>query len=188
MNEDDKTRVAIAFENNKIQKRICSTCWLFMAWAVKRFVKENQWLAEECRRLLSECSLYEHGREALMEYRGEADERAKEAEIRVHNLEVQSGQVLDDLNFYKHQNQTLGDGVDPYEEHQQDRNLNGSGGKHTSNASAKVRKEEQTNKLKSSPRMSSPIEKKIDFDLDPAIREPLSPLQYNSSDSRMHKK
>ncbi|KAI9200851.1 hypothetical protein LWI28_014084 [Acer negundo] len=102
------------------------------AKAVKRFVKENQWLAEECRRLLSECSLYEHGREALMEYRGEADERAKEAEIRVHNLEVQSGQVLDDLNFYKHQNQTLGDGVDPYEEHQQDRNLNGSGGKHTS--------------------------------------------------------
>ncbi|KAK2659821.1 hypothetical protein Ddye_006354 [Dipteronia dyeriana] len=260
------------------------------AHAVKRFVEENQRLAEECRRLLSECSkwerecsLYDHDREALMEFGNEADERAKEAEIRVHDLEVQLGQVLDELNFCKHQYQTIG--VDPSSEcttteehllesilatlvdndevmsghafleansgnescqsllkmwkrlqpstqrvlslaaevktlqkdkehitvnlhraeeevnvlyeannlldvenkrllrqHHKDRNLNGSGGKHTSSASAK------TNKRKSSPRMSSPIEKKIDFDLDSATRQPLSPLRYNSPDSRMQKK
>ncbi|KAK0577551.1 hypothetical protein LWI29_034864 [Acer saccharum] len=261
------------------------------AHAVKRFVEENQRLAEECRRLLSECSkwerecsLYDHDREALMEFGNEADERAKEAEIRVHDLEVQLGQVLDELNFCKHQYRTIG--VDPASEcttteehllesilatlvdndevmsghafleansgnescqsllkmwkrlkpstqrvlslaaevktlqkdkehltvnlhraeeevkllygannlldvenkkllrqHHKDRNLNGSGGKHTSSASAK------TNKRKSSPRMSSPIEKKIDFDLDSATRQPLSPLRcYNSPDSRMHKK
>ncbi|KAK3230956.1 hypothetical protein Dsin_002837 [Dipteronia sinensis] len=88
-----------------------------------------------------------------MEFRDEADKRDNEAELRVHDLQVQLGQVSDDLNFYKHQYQTLG-----------------------------------TNKLKSSPGMSSPIGKKIDFDLDPATREPQSPLQYTCSDSRMHKK
>ncbi|KAJ0024094.1 hypothetical protein Pint_08394 [Pistacia integerrima] len=260
------------------------------AQAVKRFVEENQRLAEECKRLLSECSrwekecsLYDHDREALMDFGNEADERAKEAETRVHDLEVQLAQLLDELEFYKHQYEIRGDdssaedtaveenllesvlatlvgkddlmsghafleansGHEPcqsllkmwkslkpstqkvlslaavvktlekdkehlrvnldraeeevkllYEENKilnveskkllrqlhRERNLNDSGGKHTSSASAK------SNKRKSSPKMSSPVEKKIDFDLDPAARQPLSPLIYNSSDSRMHKK
>lgn len=85
------------------------------AQAVKRFVEENQRLAEECKRLLSECnklerecSLYDHDREALMDFGNEADERAKEAEIRVHDLEVELGKVLDELNFYKHHYESRG--------------------------------------------------------------------------------
>lgn len=85
------------------------------AQAVKRFVEENQRLAEECKRLLSECSrwekecsLYDHDREALMDFGNEADERAKEAETRVHDLEVQLAQLLDELEFYKHQYETRG--------------------------------------------------------------------------------
>lgn len=85
------------------------------AQAVKRFVEENQRLAEECKRLLSdcskwerECSLYDHDREALMDFGNEADERAKEAEIRVQELEVELGKVLDELNFYKHRDETCG--------------------------------------------------------------------------------
>ncbi|KAK9215978.1 hypothetical protein WN944_007985 [Citrus x changshan-huyou] len=259
------------------------------AQAVKRFVEENQRLAEECKRLLSdcskwerECSLYDHDREALMDFGNEADERAKEAEIRVQELEVELGKVLDELNFYKHRDETCGvesstEGTSTEEtllesiltlvckeevmsghafleanrghepchsllrmwnslkpstqkvlslaaefktlekdkEHlrvnldraeeevrllfeqnktldvenkrllrqlQKERNCNGSGGKKSSSASAK------TNKRKSSPKLSSPIEKKIDFDLDSAARQPLSPLRYNSPDSRMHKK
>ncbi|GFZ10240.1 hypothetical protein Acr_21g0008390 [Actinidia rufa] len=64
-----------------------------------------------------------------------------------------------------------------------DRCTLGSDEKHTSSAFAKG------NKRKSSPKMSSPIERKIDFcDVD-SPRKPLSPLQHNSSpESRMHKK
>ncbi|XP_044478464.1 uncharacterized protein LOC123205548 [Mangifera indica] len=260
------------------------------AQAVKRFVEENQRLAEECRRLLSECSrwekecsLYDHDREALMDFGNEADERAKEAETRVHDLEAKLAQLLDELEFYKHQYETrggdssaLGTAMEDnllesvlatlvskddvmsghafleansghetcqtllkmwkslkpssqkvlslaavvktlekdkehlrvnldraeeevkllYEENKifnaenkkllrqlhRERNLSDSGGKHCSSASAK------SNKRKSSPKVSSPVQKKIDFDLDPAARQPLSPLLYNSPDSRMHKK
>ncbi|XP_022772288.1 uncharacterized protein LOC111314933 [Durio zibethinus] len=42
-------------------------------------------------------------------------------------------------------------------QYHKEKNLHGSGGKHTGNASAK------TNKRKSSPKICSPIEKKIDF-------------------------
>ncbi|GER45139.1 protein kinase superfamily protein [Striga asiatica] len=43
-------------------------------------------------------------------------------------------------------------------------------------------------KRKSSPRTCSPVEKKIDFGDMNTLREPLSPLQYNSPESRIHKK
>ncbi|XP_028797096.1 tropomyosin alpha-1 chain-like isoform X4 [Neltuma alba] len=63
-----------------------------------------------------------------------------------------------------------------------ERNHLGSGGKHSSSASA------TSNKRKSSPKTSSPIERKIDFEDMDTARTPLSPLQTNSPDSRMHKK
>ena len=45
----------------------------------------------------------------------------------------------------------------------------------------------QSNKRKSSSKTSSPIEKKIDFsDVDNTARQPLSPLRFNSPDSRVH--
>ena len=91
-----------------------------------------------------------------------------------------------------------------------ERNLNGSSGKHTRTASAKVRKRRtafsmsfvcicmpfmvvglmlcfiswQSNKRKSSSKMSSPIEKKIDFSEIDSARKPLSPLRCNSPESR----
>ncbi|KAI3871019.1 hypothetical protein MKX03_010865 [Papaver bracteatum] len=78
--------------------------------AVKRFVEANQKLALECENLLSqcsklerECSLYDHDREALMEFGNEADERAKEAEIRVVEVENELKILSEQLDFYKHQ-------------------------------------------------------------------------------------
>ncbi|KAI3921121.1 hypothetical protein MKX01_036100 [Papaver californicum] len=78
--------------------------------AVKRFVEANQKLALECENLLSqcsklerECSLYDHDREALMEFGNEADERAKEAEIRVAEVENDLKILSEELDFYKHQ-------------------------------------------------------------------------------------
>jgi hypothetical protein len=80
------------------------------AQALKKFVEENQKLATECANLLSqcskwerECSLYDHDREALMDFGNEADQRAKEAEIRVHELEGDVRRLSDELQFYKHE-------------------------------------------------------------------------------------
>ncbi|KAF6174634.1 hypothetical protein GIB67_006286 [Kingdonia uniflora] len=62
------------------------------------------------------------------------------------------------------------------------RERQGSAGKHASSASAKG------NKRKSSPRACSSIEMAIDYNGMDSSRLPLSPLQQNSPDSRMHKK
>ena len=80
------------------------------ALALKKFVEENQKLAAECTNLLNqckkwekECSLYDHDREALMDFGNEADERAKEAEIRVYELEDKLRSLSEELQFYRHQ-------------------------------------------------------------------------------------
>ncbi|KAL4566037.1 hypothetical protein LXL04_030146 [Taraxacum kok-saghyz] len=83
------------------------------ALAVKKFVEENQKLAAECSNLLNqckkwekECSLYDHDREALMDFGNEADHRAKEAESRVHDLENELSKLSQELQFYKQQSES----------------------------------------------------------------------------------
>lgn len=80
------------------------------AIALKKFVDENQKLAMECSNLLAqcekwerECSLYDHDREALMNFGNEADERAKEAEILVLELEEEVSKLSEELQLYKYQ-------------------------------------------------------------------------------------
>ncbi|KAM7520807.1 hypothetical protein LguiB_019769 [Lonicera macranthoides] len=261
------------------------------AQAVKKFVEENQKLAMECSNLLSqctkwerECSMYDHDREALMDFGNEADQRAKEAENRLHELEEDFRRLSEELQFYKHQSEMHSVGTstkDTYAEQQlldslvttlagkdevapkarafletnskvevchtmlemwnslrpstqkilalaaevqalkkdkehlrinlqraeeevkllfeennaldeenkrlmrkvhKERHHSDSGGKQSSSASAKG------NKRKYSPKMSSPTEKKIDFGEFDLARQPLSPLQHNSPESRLHKK
>lgn len=84
------------------------------AQAVKRFVEENQKLAEECESLIEqcvklekECALYDHDREALMEFGNEADERAQEAHARVVELERDLCLLEEELIKYKHQNESV---------------------------------------------------------------------------------
>ncbi|KAL5721632.1 hypothetical protein ACHQM5_005252 [Ranunculus cassubicifolius] len=84
------------------------------AQALKKFVEENQRLAEECSKLLNEisrleneCSLYEHDRDALMEFANEAEERAKEAEVRVLETNDRLKKMMEELEFYKNQSQTM---------------------------------------------------------------------------------
>ncbi|KGN60239.1 uncharacterized protein LOC101208200 [Cucumis sativus] len=80
------------------------------AQALKKFVDENRKLATECFYLSSqcekwerECSLYDHDRDALMEFGNEADQRAREAENRVHELEEEVRRLSDELQFFKHE-------------------------------------------------------------------------------------
>ncbi|KAI3685279.1 hypothetical protein L6452_34520 [Arctium lappa] len=91
------------------------------AQAIKKFVEENQKLAMECANLLSqctkwekECSLYDRDREALMDFGNEADERAKEAELRVHYLEEELSKLSEELQYFKQQSdrQKVGEPTD----------------------------------------------------------------------------
>lgn len=260
------------------------------AQAVKKFIEENQKLAAECANLLSqctrwekECSLYDQDREALMDFANEADERAKDAEIHVHELEKElrskesqfhkdqcemqtvdySGEGLfaeqillealltylvgnDETATSAHAFLETNSGVDLcnrllemwnslklstrkiltliaelknvekdkehlrvnlaraeeevnalFEEnklldkenkrllrsHEKDRRLSGSGEKLKSGASSN-----KASRRKSSLKPCSPIERKIDFiDVD-SPRKPLSSLQHNSPEARVHNK
>ncbi|XP_022144939.1 uncharacterized protein LOC111014467 [Momordica charantia] len=259
------------------------------AQALKKFVEENRKLATECCYLSNqcqkwerECSLYDHDRDALMEFGNEADQRAREAENRVRELEAEVRRLSDELQFFKHEYEmkrvdSSSDGRDLednllelvlptcncndratsarafleesgdqdssqklvkmwnclkpstqkalslaayakavekdcehlrvnlqraeeevkllYEDnilldeenkrllklHQEDK-IQHSGDKLGNSGSAK------TNKRKSCLKMSSPVERKVDFDDVGSTRLPLSPLQHNSPDSRMRKK
>ncbi|MED6155397.1 hypothetical protein PIB30_004829 [Stylosanthes scabra] len=78
------------------------------AQALKKFVEENQRLAMECENLLGqcqnwekECALYEHDREALMEFGNDADERAREAQSRVLDLERELLLLQEEFRKYK---------------------------------------------------------------------------------------
>ncbi|XP_061364253.1 uncharacterized protein LOC133307715 [Gastrolobium bilobum] len=262
------------------------------ALAVKKFVEENQKLALECENLVGqcqklerECALYDHDREALMEFGNEADERAQEAHKRSLELEQDLIVLEHELKKYKHENEsvdsssarTLGEenlldsllatvtsedesstyaflyansenehckklltmwnclkpstrrilalaaevkSLENDKEHLRvnlrraeeevkllfdenrildeenkrlvrqckERNHPGSGGTHTSSASAKSNKRKSNKRKSSSPKTSSPMATKIDFDDTDSARQPLSPLLYNSPDCRMHKK
>lgn len=75
-------------------------------------MEENQKLATECANLLDqcnkwekECSLYDHDREALMDFGNEADNRAKEAEACARDLEQELVKLSKELLFYKHQSE-----------------------------------------------------------------------------------
>ncbi|KAL6176874.1 hypothetical protein ACLB2K_053506 [Fragaria x ananassa] len=84
------------------------------AQAMRKFVEENQRLAAECAHLVSqcnklekECALYDHDREALMDFGNEADQRAKEAEFRVEELEDELGELREELKFFKNEYEKL---------------------------------------------------------------------------------
>ncbi|PIA64031.1 hypothetical protein AQUCO_00201375v1 [Aquilegia coerulea] len=80
------------------------------AQALRKFVEENQRLAQECSNLLIQCSkwekevsLYDHDRNAYMEFADEAEERAKQAETRVLEVEDHLRKLSEELEFYKNE-------------------------------------------------------------------------------------
>ncbi|KAJ4905900.1 Uncharacterized protein Rs2_09558 [Raphanus sativus] len=96
-------------EKDQVLDRVRSEASL-NAQALKKFVEENQKLAEECGNLLSqckkwerECLLYHQDRDALMEFGNEADERAREAESRVRQLEEEVARMSEELRLRKPQ-------------------------------------------------------------------------------------
>ncbi|KAI4389459.1 hypothetical protein MLD38_001685 [Melastoma candidum] len=87
------------------------------AQAVRKFVEANRSLAGECAELLvqrnkleTECSLYDHDREALMDFGNEAEERARDAEARVQQLEGEVQRLSDELRLQNHDLENQMDG------------------------------------------------------------------------------
>lgn len=99
--------------------------------------------------------------------------------INLHRAEEEVKVIFEENNVLDEENKRL------LELFNSERKRASSGGKHASSTAKK------SNKRKTSPGMSSPVEKKIDLDLDLDLdspRHPLSPLKENSPAPRSHKK
>lgn len=80
----------------------------------QRYVEENEMLRSrydelvyKCEKLDEECGLYDRDREALMEFGNEAEERAREAEARSATAEEKAGKLVEELEFYKRECESL---------------------------------------------------------------------------------
>ncbi|KAK6938116.1 hypothetical protein RJ641_031624 [Dillenia turbinata] len=94
--------------------------------------------------------------------------------INLHRAEEEVNKLFELNNFLDEENKRL------LRQHSRERNHHGSAGKHSASATAKVNK-------RKSPKMISPIDRKIDFSEVDSPRQPLSPLQQNP-DFKMQKK
>ncbi|GMY28796.1 intracellular protein transport protein USO1-like [Fagus crenata] len=134
---------------------------------------------ESCQRLLKMWNQLRPSTQKVLSLAAEVKTLEKDKDhlrINLNRAEEEVKLLFEENNILDEENKRL------LRQYQKERSHHGSGGKHTGTASAK------SNKRKSSPKMSSPLEKKLDFnDLDLA-RLPLSPLRNNSSpDSKLHK-
>ncbi|QCE15911.1 centlein [Vigna unguiculata] len=84
------------------------------AQALKKFVEENHRLALKCDKLVAqrcrlenECALYDKDREALMEFGNDADERAREAQSQVLNLQQDLLLMQNEVQKYKHHHELI---------------------------------------------------------------------------------
>jgi len=77
-------------------------------------VEENHRLALKCDKLVAqrcrlenECALYDKDREALMEFGNDADERAREAQSQVLNLQQDLLLMQNEVQKYKHHHELV---------------------------------------------------------------------------------
>ncbi|KAA8528315.1 hypothetical protein F0562_035670 [Nyssa sinensis] len=150
-----------------------------VAPTVYAFLEANSGL-EVCQRLLKTWNSLRPSTQKVIALAAEVKSLQKDKEhlrINLHRAEEEVKVLFEENNILDEENKRL------MRQWHKERQHTGSGGKHTSSASAKG------NKRKSSPKMSSsPIERKIDFGDVDSPRQPLSPLQHNSPESRMYKK
>uniref|UniRef100_A0A5B7BCE1 Uncharacterized protein n=1 Tax=Davidia involucrata TaxID=16924 RepID=A0A5B7BCE1_DAVIN len=149
------------------------------------FLEANSGL-EVCQRLLKMLNSLRPSTQNVLALAAEVKSLQKDKEhlqkdkehlrINLHRAEEEVKVLFEENNILDEENKRL------MRQCHKERQHPGSGGKHTSSASSKG------NKRKSSPKMSSPIERKIDFSDVDSPRQPLSPLQHNSPESRMYKK
>ncbi|XVF36649.1 hypothetical protein REPUB_Repub19eG0075300 [Reevesia pubescens] len=138
----------------------------------RAFLEANN-SVESCQRLLEMWNRLRPSTQKVLSLVAEVKTLEKDKEHLRMNLSKAEEEVrvlFEENNILDEENKRL------LRQYHKEKNLHCSDGKHTGSASAK------TNKRKSSPRICSPIEKKIDFSDPDSARKPLSPLRYNSPD------
>ncbi|KAK2995337.1 hypothetical protein RJ640_006557 [Escallonia rubra] len=135
------------------------------------FLEANSGL-DVCQRMLKMWNSLQPSTQKVVALAAEVKSLQKDKELLKFNLT----RAEEEVNILDEENKRL------MRMCRKERNNADSSGKHTGSASAKG------SKRKSSPKMTSPIEKKLDFSENDSPRQPLSTLQHNSPESRMHKK
>lgn len=133
---------------------------------------------ESCQRLLKMWNCLRPSTQKILSLAAEAKTLENDKEhlrINLARAEEEVKLLFEENNVLDEENKRL------LRKYQKERSHHSSSGKHTGTASAK------SNKRKSSPKISSPVEKKLDFNDVDLARHPLSPLRNNSPDSKMHK-
>ncbi|XP_058098103.1 uncharacterized protein LOC131243057 [Magnolia sinica] len=134
---------------------------------------------EACQGLLKLWDILSPSTKNILALAAEAESLQKDKEhlrINLHRAEEEVKVLFEENNMLDEENKRLLRQVHRERHHQ------GSDGKHTSSVSAK-------GKRKSSPKTTGSIMGKvIDFNGPDSPRQPLSPLQHNSPDSKMHRK
>lgn len=133
---------------------------------------------ESCQRLLKMWNCLRPSTQKILSLAAEAKTLENDKEhlrINLARAEEEVKLLFEENNVLDEENKRL------LRKCQKERSHHSSSGKHTGTASAK------SNKRKSSPKISSPVEKKLDFNDVDLARHPLSPLRNNSPDSKMHK-
>lgn len=133
---------------------------------------------ESCQRLLKMWDCLRPSTQKVLSLVAEAKTLEKDKEhlrINLNRAEEEVKLLFEENNILDEENKRL------LRQYQKEKSNQGSSGKHTGSVSAK------SNKRKSSPKMNSPVEKKLDFGELESARLPLSPLQHNSLDSKIQK-
>ncbi|KAF8398810.1 hypothetical protein HHK36_014670 [Tetracentron sinense] len=171
----DSLRVDTTLEGNLLDSVIATLIDKDKVLANARaFLEENRGV-ESCQRLLNMWECLTPSTQNVLSLAAEVRTLQTDKEhlrINLHRAEEEVKLLFEENNILDEENKKL------LRQCNRERNRPGSGGKHTGSASAKG------NKRKSSPKLSSPI----DFNILDSPRQPLSPLQLNSPESRMHKR
>ncbi|KAK1273489.1 hypothetical protein QJS04_geneDACA009862 [Acorus gramineus] len=181
------------------------------AQALRKFIEEKEMMSskyaellDQCSKWEEECALYHRDRELLEaqcarpkkdneELRARLPETvsiiALAAEIESlkkdkENLKFNLSRAEEEVTLLSKQSNMLDEENKKLQKQlYKERQRQGSGGK-LSSVSAKIQ-----GKRKASPRIDrTPVEREIDFNGSESPRRPLSPMQQNSPDSRVHKK
>ncbi|XP_052485962.1 uncharacterized protein LOC105770539 isoform X2 [Gossypium raimondii] len=157
-------------EDNLLEPILAALICKIEVTSGRAFLEANTSL-ESCLRLLKMWNRLRPSTQKILTLAAEVKTLKKDKEhlrINLSKAEEEVKILFEENNILDEANKRL------VRQSREEKNLHDSGRKHTGSASAK------TNKRKSSPKVCSPIEKKINFTETDSTRKPLSPFRYNS--------
>ncbi|XP_030542759.1 myosin-4 [Rhodamnia argentea] len=176
--EDEETLESTTLEEKLVESIISTLLSKDAVASAYSFLEANS-AHESCQELLKMWNCLRPATRMVISLAAEMKTLEKDKE----NLRINLHKAEEEVNLLFQENNVLDEENKRLLRHcQKERDAFGSGGRITASAPAK------SNKRKSSPKMSSPVEKRIDLSDVDSPRRPLSPLKQNSPDSRVYKK